>query len=272
VGPDGTMESTGTVHGADPMAALTATFVGALADGSWIQRVDGSPFALRGQPEGPRHDTIRFNHVSAEGEVLGEVAAVAGPLRILYKDKTTWGDETPIFGRELISVVSGDRLLVGLNDSLRLEAFSPGGDVLPPLRAPRPPRRATRDLVDAERARRVGEAEARKAAAADRPSRFGDMGAMEDRNIDIAKKIPAEETLPAFKRMLAGSDGRLWVQEQPRPDEGGERWFRMTSGFQPDGWLDVPEGGRLLAAGDGLIVTLVKDDLDVQTVVLYQVR
>jgi hypothetical protein len=36
--------------------------------------------------------------------------------------------------------------------------------------------------------------------------------------------------------------------------------------------VDVPEGGRLLTAGHDLVVTLVRDELDVETVFVYEVR
>lgn len=269
-GPDGTVESTASVD-LGPMAGFFSGFVAALPDGSWIQRVDRNPLELRDEPEGTRRDTLVFRHVSADGNLLDPVAAVLGPRRILVKyGPTSWAPEPPILGRDLISVLKGDTLLLGLTDSLRILRFTADGPPLPPLRLPRPERTAGRRLADAVRAELVAEAEG--AGARPRGASLPGLAAFQRGRIESLKRMPAEETVPAFAGLLVGADGSLWVREYRLPNEPkAERWFRMGPDFRPDGWLDVPESGRLLAAGYGLLVTVVKDDLDVESVVVHRV-
>jgi len=268
--PDGSVESTGSPD-FGPMALFFSGFVAALPDGSWIQRLDRNPLDLRDEPEGPRRDTLVFRHVSVDGKPLERVAAVRGPRRILVKyDPTSWAPERPILGRDLISVVKGDTLLLALTDSLIVMRFAADGTALAPLRLPRPARPAGRQLVDAARAELVAEA---KAAAAPTGSSLPGMVAFQRGRIESLNEMPAEETVPAFAGLLVGADGTLWVREYRLPGEPKtERWFRMGRDFRANGWLDVPEGGRLMAAGYGLLVAVVKDDLDVESVVVHQVR
>ena len=269
-GPDGAVESTGSPD-FGPMALFFSGFVAALPDGSWIQRVDRNPLELRDEPEGLRRDTLVFRHVSPDGQLLERVAAVLGPRRMLVKyDPTSWAPEPPILGRDLVSVVKGDTLLLALTDSLCLMRFMADGTALAPLRLPRPVRAATRRVADAARAELVAEAEG--GAVTPRGSSLPGMAAFQRGRIESLKKMPAEETVPAFAGLRVGADGRLWVHEYRLPGEpGAQRWFRMGPDFRPDGWLEVPENGRLLAAGYGLLVTVVRDDLDVESVVAYRI-
>lgn len=270
-GPEGAVESTASVN-LGSMALFFSSFVGALSDGSWIQRIGSHPLDLRDQPEGARRDTVVFRHVSADGELLEAVAAVLGPRRILVKySPISWAPEPPILGRDLISVLKGDTLLLAHTDSLRVMRFTADQTTFPPLRLPRPVRTAERRLVDAVRAELLEQA--RGTGTRQRSVSLPGLAAFKEGRIESLKEMPAEETVPAFADLLVGADGTLWVQEYRLPEEPKEeRWFRMGPGFRPDGWLDVPAGGRLVAAGYGLLVSVVKDEMDVESVVVHRVR
>lgn len=104
-------------------------------------------------------------------------------------------------------------------------------------------------MVDAARAELVAEAEA--AAATPTGSSLPGISAFERGRVESLKKIPAEETVPAFAGMLVGADGTLWVREFRLPGEPkAERWFRMGPGSR---WLASKTLCRILyGLGAGL--------------------
>lgn len=271
-GPDGSVVGTGVPENTEQMTVMFSEFVGALSDGSWVQRVNGDPFALRNEPEGERRDTVLFKHIGADGTFLGQIVAVEGPRRILMKEGGGWGDETPIFGRELRAELSGDVLLVGLNDAIHFRRFKPDGTELAPLDVPRPPQPATRKRVAFERQRQLEKAEAAAEAAKNRSDRFGSfMADAAARKVEQVKKMEAEESVPAYDNLMTSAEGDVWIRAWPDESTPERRWFRLGDDFRPTGWLDLPENSRLVAVGHGLLVAVARDELDVETVVVYRI-
>lgn len=268
---DGSVQTT-RAHEVGPMALFFSGFAGALPDGSFVQRVNPNPLDLRDEPEGARRDTTFFRHVSAEGEPLGPVVSVLGPRRILVKyDRSSWTREPPIFGRELISAVRNETLLLAFTDSLHVRRFAADGTEFAPLRLRRPVRTAGPRRIEAARAELL--ADAQEAAATTTGSSMPALSALQRGRVESLRDRPAEETIPAFAGLLVGADGTLWIREYPLPGEPkGQRWFRMGEDFRPDGWFDLPESSRFLAAGHGLLVSVAEDDLDVESVVVHRIR
>ena len=268
-GPDGMLQSTAS-PALGPMAIFFSGFVGGLSDGSWIQRLARNPMELRDEPEGPRRDMLVFRHVGSDGKLLERIA-VLGPERVLVKySQVSWEGVTPIFGRDLVSAMRGDTLLLALTDSLSVKRFTASGSPLPPLRLPRPTRPAGRQMAAAARAQLVAEA---KAAGSASGGPLPGMTEYRRGKIESIEKLPAEATLPAFSDLLVGADGIVWVREFRIPGEPkAERWFSMGTDFRPTGWIEIPDEGRLVAAGYGLLVTVVKDEMDVESVVVLRLQ
>jgi hypothetical protein len=63
----------------------------------------------------------------------------------------------------------------------------------------------------------------------------------------------------------------VWVQEWNRATDEGDRWLV----FEPDGQLTatvtVPVGLKILSIGEDAVLTLWKDELDLEYVRLYLV-
>ena len=271
--PEGEVVSTGALPTADPMAIFSSSFAGGLPDGTWVLREGSNPIAQRNLPDGPVRDTTRFLHMSPSGETLGEIAAVVGPEEIMMHQGTSWGTRSPIFGRGLLYAVSEDDLLVGINDSILLRRYSPTGKALEPFSVHRPPHRATRRDIADERQRRKDEAKALQERLKKMSSPFGGSFGEEEakRSIEVAEKIRAEDTWPAFRTIKAGPGGEVWIEDVNAAGVKTHRWIRFTDGFRPDGWIELPEGDALLAVGHGLALVRTEDELDVQTVVCYRV-
>lgn len=83
---------------------------------------------------------------------------------------------------------------------------------------------------------------------------------------------PVAEQFPGHHQMLSSPDGRLWVQEYPRPgDQGPDSWFV----FEPDGTfvcrVPAPRRWTLKSVGPDHLVALTYDDLDVEYVVVQPI-
>lgn len=267
----GRLGATGTLPTADFTAVFSSVFVGALSDGSWVLQEGASPLSLQGAPDGPRRDTVRFSRISPKGEQLGQIASVMGAERVVMHSEGRSGEQIPILGRQLVASLSGDTLLVGVTDSLRLLRFLPDGTALPPLTFQRPPRPATEKDIATERAQRVSRAEALPKSL---PSSFPKAAVEKEvkRMVDLAKNVPAESTLPAFEGLKTGPGGDLWVRDASPPDVPTTRWIRFNSTFRPEGWIELPEKAVLLGVGDGMILVSTRDDMDLPTVTCYRVE
>lgn len=80
---------------------------------------------------------------------------------------------------------------------------------------------------------------------------------------------PAATPQPAYTSIVVASDHSLWLEDHLHPVEAETRWFPMDEGFEPVGWIAWPPNERLLAAGSGRLVVLRKDELGVESVVVY---
>ena len=85
--------------------------------------------------------------------------------------------------------------------------------------------------------------------------------------------IPVMEQFPTHSRMLADTDGNLWVETFRRPmDTGSARWLI----FDRDGALiaraDLPPRFNLLEAGRAYVLGVQSGEDDLETVVLHALR
>ncbi len=270
-GSDGSVLSTARADfGA--MAAFTAGFVAALPDGSWIQRIEVSPLDLRDEPDGPRRDSVTFVRVAADGASQRDVMTVQGPTRYLARySKVTWERQRLILGRDLVAAVRGDTLLVATTDSMYFRRVVPGGGTVAPLRIDRPVRPADRRAREAERSVRV------EAASGTSGSTSGEslpgLASMMAGRAEALEAMPAEESFPAFSDLLIGADGDAWIKEYRRSGEAdSELWYRLDSAYEPDGWMQLPEGEELEAVGHGLVLSVATDSLGVETVIVRRLR
>jgi len=82
--------------------------------------------------------------------------------------------------------------------------------------------------------------------------------------------LPVAEVYPANDQVVIGRDGAGWVEEYRRPsDEGLTRWFRFELSGEFRCVADLDPDLRLLAASEDRLYGLVRDDLDVEYIVVY---
>jgi hypothetical protein len=177
------------------------------------------------------------------------------------------------------ALLADGELLVGENDSIVLMRFDSSGIARPRLELNRSPRRVTdRDIEAGWRAweeRQMvasGEMLEQAAMTLDRSAveemRARMRASVEEALATAKETIEPAEMLPAYKSIIVGSDGALWMEDYLSPTLGVSRWILMSAGFSPIGWIELQPNERLLAAGPNNVIILRTDELDVESVVI----
>jgi len=247
---------------------LWTQFVGAFSDGSVVVRSDPSVAAMRDEPDGYRREPTYFIRYSSSDGHPDTLAAVLGPEKYLYHEGRTWDLEDRLFERAVVGVVIGNTLVCGNTADFNLRRISASGTELPVLAFERPARRVSEDEVAQERQRLTEDLKERQERMPGGKS--GILAAGMSVELDRLSKKAAYETRPAFRSMRAGSDGELWVEDYPSPTSREVRWI-LVVGVNPTGWLEVGVDETVLAFGHGLLVERVKDQLDIETVIIKRV-
>lgn len=79
------------------------------------------------------------------------------------------------------------------------------------------------------------------------------------------------ELRPAHGRLVAGTDGSVWVSRfEPYAEE--DRWTVFAEDGTPAGRVVLPQGARLLAADLGRVLLVRRDSLDVPSVEVWRLR
>ena len=84
------------------------------------------------------------------------------------------------------------------------------------------------------------------------------------------EQLRGHETLPAFTELRSSDDGRLWLKDYPDYELRTVAWYRLSMAGQLVGLVTLPMDERLLAVTDSQLATVVTDELDVATVILYE--
>lgn len=100
-------------------------------------------------------------------------------------------------------------------------------------------------------------------------------GAFGATRAQVETAFRAAVTFPAFFPPItdarSGTDGRLWLRER-RLDDSASDWLAVDSAGRAEGRLHAPPGFRLLAADSSHVWGVVKDSLDVETIVRARIR
>jgi hypothetical protein len=162
-----------------------------------------------------------------------------------------------VFGATTVATVSGDLLWVGTQDAPELRAFARTGDVVRILRTGE----RVEPVTDAVRRAVIDSAIARAEATVPAEQLPGIRASWENREM--------AESIPPYGRILTDRLGNLWVAEYAAPPGVPSLWQI----FDPEGrrlaGLRLPPNVRVLEAGDGWLLVLERDDLDVEYVRLY---
>ncbi|MDE2984850.1 MAG: hypothetical protein OXU69_09095 [Gemmatimonadota bacterium] len=86
-----------------------------------------------------------------------------------------------------------------------------------------------------------------------------------------ADALPYPDTARAYDQFRVGSDGLLWVQQFVPPGASSATWLAFAPSGSLVASMDLPRGARLLDIGDDYVLLRVRDEFDVESVVLHGV-
>ena len=87
----------------------------------------------------------------------------------------------------------------------------------------------------------------------------------------ISDRRPVADVFPTVSSLRVGRDGRLWVYPYRRPGEEADWWiFGQDGDFQCR--LDHPAGVTIYEVGADYLLGVHRDELDVERVVMYELR
>jgi hypothetical protein len=85
----------------------------------------------------------------------------------------------------------------------------------------------------------------------------------------IRNALIVPEHMPALSGLLCGARGTIWVRRAAL--DGAAEWVQLDRRGEVAGTLREPSGFQALAGRKGGLAGIVRDELDVQTVVVYRV-
>jgi hypothetical protein len=268
---DGRLEFTCTPSRARSTQA-GVVFVGAFGDGRFVLEDRSRRPDLEDVPDGLRSDTIPFLLFDRSGEVVRTLARFARRPRYFEAGS---GYQRFLLDSSVQARIAGDELLVGESDALVLQRFDSTGAARAELRLDRDPRPTTEQDVEAAwlawgeqmvlQQKQMMTQAAMTAGEAISVSRQE----AEEAIAGLRKTVQPAGFLPAYRSIVIASDRAVWLEDYPHPTEDVTRWFLMSDDLQPVGWLELPSNERVLAAEPDRLLVLRKDELDVESVVVY---
>ncbi len=272
---DGRFDHTCTPDGVD-LARVGGGFVGAFGDGSFVLEGRSSSEANSGMPSGLRRDTIPFLLFDHTGALIRTIGQFVTRER-LYSSGS--GYKRYLLDTSVQALLADGELLVGENDSIVLMRFDSSGVVRPRLSLDRIPRPVTDlDIEAGWRAWVERQVVARQEMLAQAMISLDEQALLEMRErlraevedglAEAKRTIEPAGTLPAYKSIIVGSDGTIWLEDYLSPTLDISRWVLIDADFSPVGWIELQANERLLAAGSNKLVILRKDELDVESVVI----
>ena len=148
------------------------------------------------------------------------------------------------------AVVQHDRWFYGEGADYEIERYSPTGRLTHLYRRSIGNRPVTQEMIDEYRE-----------GTGSRP--------LPPQILEMRANTEIPGTLPAYRTLMAGTDGTLWVQDYTDDDEQ-PRWSAFRDDGRYLGDLDVPMGARVLDSGDDYLVLLETDELDIEYVRVYE--
>ncbi|MGH7720879.1 MAG: hypothetical protein ACREON_18790 [Gemmatimonadaceae bacterium] len=206
--------------------------------------------------EGPRRPDVTITVVQRNGAVtqLGRFPASERYFDGSNDFPRPLGKLTSVaIGSDAVYVGTGDH--VGAADAFEIAVFSLRGERVGTVRETRSRTRVTRAhiarFIDEQIARRSGQVDERalhrRYAGFEYPTIF-----------------------PAFARLMVDPADNLWIEQYPLPGEDARAWRVYSRAGAAISTVEMPEGFRLMEAGDDYVLGTWRDDLDVQFVRVYR--
>jgi hypothetical protein len=236
--------------------------VAVLRDGSVLAKGVRAYSSETPSANGVRRDTVAVLRYPPGGS-----PAVLAELRgdenfVVYRDGgVSVGDL--IFGRSAVVAGQGEVIYAGSTDDFRIDVLDARGRRVRSIRSAQRPTPVRSEDLAVERERR-----AIKSTGAANPM----MERMRRDQQVMFEAMPTPRTLPAFRNVVAGDDGRLWVEAHPRPSDELSTWAVFDGTGALAGTVAVRAGVTILGAGADYLLGRWRDELDVERVGLWKLE
>lgn len=232
-------------------------FAGRFADGTLLMAqfwgVSQTAEALR---EGLRRDPAALVRFAPDGAQLDTVGRFPGREVHLALEGERMVMGSPLFGRTLSRAVAGDRLWVGDQESFQIGGYDPDGTPALVVRLFGVDLSITQDHLAAALDSRLDDV---------RPERRPGMRA-------FLLEAERPTSRPAYGEFRVDGGGRLWVAAFEAAGATPRTWYVFSRDGRWLGRVGMPAGFRLLQVGDGWVLGVARDEVDVEYVRLHPLR
>jgi hypothetical protein len=228
--------------------------VGRLPDGSFVVKEGWGRAASGNERSGLTRDPVAVATLSPDGASVDTLGMFPGREVFLSVENGRAVMSTPLFAHNTNAVISGENVLIGVQEEMEIGLHSTDGTLRQIYRVPN----ADLHLGAADVAAR--RQQVLSSVPEDRRSRVGE-------DLD---RLDVPDSRPAYGRLLVGSDGSLWAAEQVRYPAIPRTWTVFDSTGRLLGNVDMPERFRLYQIGSDWVLGVGLDEYDVEHVQLYQ--
>ena len=261
--PDGGYARDTTLRPSDGRAS---TVSGALEDGTLLLRMVGEAPTESTPLYRPTMEFALSRHDTAKA-----IGQYPGPEAALRVDRAGGRIESVFistlpYARSVYAAATRDRVFLGSSERFQVDVYDAQGRLVRIIRLAIPERPVTDELrsayVDAEIARR-------RTATMNREERFNEADARKQ-----LQSQPFPPTAPAFDRLLATTEGGLWVRQfaLPGTEDGPRRWILFGPDGRVDGTIDIPAELTPMHVDGDIIHGVFRGDMDVLYVRRHRVR
>jgi len=213
---------------------------------------------------GPHTDTalvVRFTE-----STIDTLGAWEDGLRYRVRTGNMSLDRYPPLGRQIITAFGPEAVAVGFNDRGVFEVLGLSGAPIGRIATPLVPREISR------REREAGERHFLETAA----PQFvvGGSGSGWDPQVEeIVRKAPRPRDVPLIDRAVFDTEGLVWLRRATVfPDPAGEEWELHSPREGLRALVVISHGLELLQIGRDYLLGLRKDEWDVETIEVYELR
>jgi len=236
-------------------ASLRPIAIDIFPDGTLLGRI-GEAVVTSDDTTAVRRDTLMYARFDGAGRRIEDLARLPDNELFIWSDGGSAGNGPLPFGRTTAVTILDGSLVVADDEGFRVLWIGTGGGMSMIGRVPYPSTAVSRDVVEAYRAKRLGQWQ----------GTFGGRFADATRRQLDATPFPA--TSPYHGELIAGAD-EVWLERYRFPeDDSPPEWVVFNGRGEAVERVRVPAGVRLTAVTRDRLVGVLTDDLDVEHVVV----
>jgi hypothetical protein len=257
---DGRLARSFTLQGGEAARFPEARAV--LADGSILTTANRA-YSSETAVTGAARDTalvLRFSPTGTLGALLDRLPGTEA--FVLSREGAVTVSDL-IFGRSAVVAGHGRLIYAGTTDGYRIDVMDVSGQRTLSIRSAQRPTAVANADVQAEREKRTI-----KPGDGSNPM----VEQLRRNQQEMFAAMPAPRTLPAFRNIIAGGDGRLWVESYPRPSDMQRLWAVFDREGRLTGTVTVPGRITVFSIDADWLLGKFTDEDDVERVGLWRLR